>query len=82
MPACNNDLENRQITYARKMLATYHDMAEMIRLGAYKKGTDADVDLSIGYFNKIEAFLNQLPNETSPMIDSYKKLGEILGITE
>jgi len=82
MPACNNDLENRQITYARKMLATYHDMAEMIRLGAYKKGTDADVDLSIGYFNKIEAFLNQLPNETSPMIDGYKKLGEILGITE
>jgi flagellum-specific ATP synthase len=82
MPKCNNDLENKQITYARRMLATYQDMAEMIRLGAYKKGTDPDVDLSIGYFEKIEKFLNQQPGESCSMEDTYKKLGEILGITE
>lgn len=82
MPKCNNDLENKQITYARRMLATYQDMAEMIRLGAYKKGTDPDVDLSIGYFEKIEKFLNQQPGESCSMEDTYKKLGKILGITE
>jgi flagellum-specific ATP synthase len=82
MPKCNNDLENRQISYARKMLAIYQDMSEMIRLGAYKKGTDPDVDLSIGYFNKIETFLNQRPEESCSMDSTYKKLGEILGITE
>jgi flagellum-specific ATP synthase len=80
MPKCNTELENKQVVYARKMLATYQDMAEMIRLGAYKKGTDAEVDLSIGYYTKIEEFLNQRPEENSSMSDSYKKLGEILGI--
>ena len=62
------------------MLATYQDMAEMIRLGAYKKGTDPEVDLSIVYFDKIEQFLNQKPDENCSMKDSYKQLGEILGI--
>ncbi|GAB4169391.1 MAG: flagellar protein export ATPase FliI [Rickettsiaceae bacterium] len=82
MPKCNNDLENRQIAYARKMLAIYQDMSEMIRLGAYKKGTDQEVDLAIGYFNKIEQFLSQRPDESCPMEESYKELGEILGIAE
>ncbi|MFK7973548.1 MAG: flagellar protein export ATPase FliI [Rickettsiaceae bacterium] len=81
MPKCNNELENKQVTYARKMLATYQDMAEMIRLGAYKKGTDPEVDKSIVYFNKIEAFLTQKPEESCSMIESYKQLGAILGIS-
>ncbi|PCJ26299.1 MAG: flagellum-specific ATP synthase FliI [Rickettsiales bacterium] len=82
LPRCNNDLENKQITYARRMLATYHDMAEMIRLGAYKQGTDREVDLSIGYFEQIEEFLNQKPDESCSMEESYKRLGAILNITE
>jgi flagellum-specific ATP synthase len=80
MPKCNSDLETKQITFARRMLSTYHDMAEMIRLGAYKKGTDPEVDQSIGYFTKIEEFLKQAPTEDCAMEESYKKLGEILGI--
>jgi flagellum-specific ATP synthase len=82
MPRCNSDLENKQVKYARRMLSTYQDMAEMIRLGAYKKGTDSEVDLSIGYFNKIEEFLNQNPDEACPMEETYKNLGTILGITK
>jgi flagellum-specific ATP synthase len=82
MPKCNSDLENRQITFARRMLSIYQDMAEMIRLGAYKKGTDSDVDMSISYYNKLEAFFQQQPDENTPMVDSYTRLGQILGITE
>ena len=82
MPKCNSDLENRQVAFARRMLSIYQDMAEMIRLGAYKKGTDPDVDMSINYYNKLEAFFKQQPAESTPMIESYKKLGEILGIIE
>jgi len=81
MPKCNSDLENRQVTYARKMLSTYQDMAEMIRLGAYRRGTDSEVDLSISYFSQIEDFLRQKPDEDCPMSESYKKLGEVIGIT-
>lgn len=80
MPRCNTELENRQITFARKMLSIYNDMAEMIRLGAYKKGTDPEVDQSIVYYNKLESFLTQAPTEASPMSESYMQLGEIIGI--
>lgn len=80
MPKCNDAFENKLITYAKKMLSIYQDMSEMIRLGAYKKGTDPEVDLSIGYFNKIEEFLKQLPNERESMENSYKKLAEILSM--
>ena len=82
MPKCNSGLENRQVTFARRMLSIYQDMAEMIRLGAYKKGTDSDVDMSINYYNKLEAFFKQQPDENNPMAESYRRLGEILGITE
>lgn len=81
MPKCNSELENKQIAYARRMLSTYNDMAEMIRLGAYKKGSNQDVDLAINYYNKIEEFLTQKPDESYPMSESYQKLGEILMIT-
>lgn len=82
MPKCNNVLENKLVTTARRSLSIYNDMAEMIRLGAYKKGTDPEVDNSIILYEKIEKFLNQLPNENCTMSDSFKQLGEILGITE
>lgn len=81
LPQCNSDLENKQITVARKYLSIYHDMAEMIRLGAYKNGTDHEVDMAISYYSKLEGFLAQKPNEVSRITDSYKMLGEILGIT-
>ncbi|MGV2432007.1 MAG UNVERIFIED_CONTAM: hypothetical protein LVQ98_00995 [Rickettsiaceae bacterium] len=82
VPRCNNDLENQLILYGRKMLATYSDMAEMIRLGAYKKGSDEDVDKSIVYFKKLEAFFNQKPDESMHIADSYKELASILDIEE
>src|ERR1700736_3739603 len=34
MPACNNDEESGLVEVARSYLATYEDMAELIRLGA------------------------------------------------
>ncbi len=82
MPKCNSDLENRQVTFAKRMLAIYQDMADMIRLGAYKKGSDPEVDKAIGYYNKLEEFLRQRPDEECPMEESYKKLGEIIGIKQ
>lgn len=82
MPKCNSELENRQVTFARRMLSTYQDMAEMIRLGAYKKGTDAEVDMAINYYLKLEKFLGQKPNEACSMQESYNQLSDILGIKQ
>ena len=38
-------------------IAAYEDMAELIRLGAYKKGSNVEVYEAIFYFPIIEEFL-------------------------
>src|SRR6478752_1236612 len=42
MPGCNTAQEQRIVAQARAPMATYDDMAELIRLGAYKAGTNAE----------------------------------------
>ena len=44
---------------ARQVMATYADMEELIRLGAYRAGSSADVDAAIGLHTPLEAFLAQ-----------------------
>ena len=44
MPGCNSESEQTLVARARKPLTVYEDMAELIRLGAYKAGTNPEVD--------------------------------------
>lgn len=47
MPDCNTPEENEIVSKARRYIASYEDMAELIRLGAYKKGSNREVDEAI-----------------------------------
>ncbi len=78
MPNCNSDNENLIVTSARKALTDYNEMAELIRIGAYKAGTDAQLDIAIRLYPEIENFLNQRPNERDYLEASYAKLAKIL----
>jgi flagellum-specific ATP synthase len=78
MPGCNNAEENALVMKGRRLLATYNDMAEMIRLGAYRKGSDPEVDNAIRYFPAIEAFLSQSPSESKALAECYMELEMIL----
>lgn len=78
MPDCNNDEENRLINKARNYLNIYEDMSEMIRLGAYRKGSDSETDKAISYFQPLEAFLSQRSNEKSDFKASFDGLKNIL----
>lgn len=80
MPACNSDRENALVNTARRHLAAYENMAEMIRLGAYRKGTNKEVDEAMGFYGPIEAFLRQDKNERDDLTHGYVKLAEILGV--
>lgn len=80
MPGCNTDKENDLVMKARRLLATYNDMAEMIRLGAYRKGSDPDVDMAIQYFPAIEGFLSQKPGESKELHACYAELAAILNV--
>src|SRR6185503_1687028 len=66
------------LTRARKVMATYADMEELIRLGAYRPGSSAEVDEAIGYHQPLEAFLGQYKTESTGLLDGYRMLEQIL----
>lgn len=78
MPGCNNDEENALVNRARALIATYENMAELIRLGAYKRGSNPEVDEAIFYYDKLEAFLAQKKKDKVDFVTGYKELKDIL----
>ncbi len=80
MPACNNAQENEIVSAARRHLAAYENMAEMIRLGAYRKGSNAEVDEAMNYYEPIEQFLHQGKDDNDSLAGGYEKLAQILGV--
>ncbi len=49
--------EKEIATKARKLIALYSNMEELVRIGAYAKGADAEVDEAVRLWPQIEAFL-------------------------
>ena len=80
MPDCNTADENLVVSKARSLLASYEEMADMIRLGAYRKGSDPKIDEAIVYYPSLEQFLTQDKNEKIKIEDGYQQLTEILHI--
>ncbi|MDG4574922.1 MAG: flagellar protein export ATPase FliI [Defluviicoccus sp.] len=74
MPGCNSAAENAVVAEARRVLAVYEDMAELIRLGAYKRGTDPEIDRAIALYPRLEAFLRQAKDEKGALKDVYGAL--------
>ncbi|MFI4984296.1 MAG: flagellar protein export ATPase FliI [Rickettsiales bacterium] len=74
IPSCNTPEENALILKAKKYLATYENMADMVRIGAYKAGSDPEVDLAIRYFPAIENFLEQDFKTPDSLENAYLKL--------
>jgi flagellum-specific ATP synthase len=66
------------IVRARQVMATYADMEELIRLGAYRPGASADVDEAIRLHGPLEAFLAQDKSEATGMAEGYAMLHQIL----
>ena len=78
MPACHNDVENTLIREAKRYMSTYSDMEEMIRLGAYRSGSNPEVDASIQYHDPFEAFLSQQKGDYTSLDDGFSALQSIL----
>jgi flagellum-specific ATP synthase len=68
------------LTRARKVMSTYADMEELIRLGAYRPGSSAEVDEAIGLNPALEAFLGQDKADSTSLPDGYKRLEQIVAV--
>jgi flagellum-specific ATP synthase len=64
---------------ARQVMGAYADMEELIRLGAYRPGSSAEVDEAIRLNPALEEFLSQGKDEATGIAESYQRLAAILG---
>ena len=79
MPGCNGAEETARITRARRLMATYDDMAELIRIGAYRTGGDPQVDEAIRLHGALENYLAQdIREEATDIDDGHVRLARLL----
>lgn len=78
MPGCVEPEQMPNIRRARKLMSTYSDMEELIRLGAYRRGSSAEVDEAIAYQPLLDAFLMQGKGESSTLSEGYQQLAQLL----
>ncbi|GAB5047141.1 FliI/YscN family ATPase [Thermodesulfovibrio sp. TK110] len=70
-------VDNKQLKYAQRLLellATYARYEDIINIGAYKEGTNAQVDLAIKMMDRINGFLRQDINEKATFQESLRQL--------
>ena len=82
MPRAADQAYLPALTKARQVMATYADMEELIRLGAYRPGTSADVDEAIRLHRPLEDFLRQGKEEATSLAEGYRRLAQIVASAE
>jgi flagellum-specific ATP synthase len=78
MPGCVPVPVRPTLQKAREFMSVFADMEELIRLGAYRKGSDPQVDRAIALYPALEAFLGQQREERTSIADGYTMLDAIL----
>lgn len=78
VPGCLSPAERAIVVKARALLSAYDEMEDLIRLGAYKRGTSADVDEAMRFYPALEAFLAQELHDQSDMHESFMNLANLL----
>jgi len=62
----------------RALMAIYEENSELIQIGAYKQGTDRQIDKAIHYYPKIKAFLEQDIFEYHTLDDAIEMMHQLL----
>jgi flagellum-specific ATP synthase len=78
MPGCQLPHERQIVKSARQALSAYSNMEELIRIGAYRAGSDPQIDRAIMLNPDLEAFLSQDKDETATLDDCFNRLDGIL----
>ena len=79
MPKAISEERNVVLRRAKQLITTYEDMAELIRLGAYRSGSDPAVDEAIALYPDIEAFLTQNKDDSTSIDEGFERLVRIIG---
>jgi flagellum-specific ATP synthase len=61
----------------RRLMATYEGARDLIRIGAYQKGGDAELDRAVGLMQALNMFLTQKPDESCDFRETVATLLQI-----
>ncbi|MGP0096129.1 MAG: FliI/YscN family ATPase [Terriglobales bacterium] len=74
MPAVISDEHLAKTNLIRRLFATYKASEELIRIGAYQKNSDPDLDRAVTLMPQLGEFLRQSSREVAGMKDSLDRL--------
>jgi len=74
MPSVASAAHMLKANQLRKLLASYRASEDLIRIGAYQKGSDAELDRAIALLPTLNSFLQQLPTEKVSLSVNVEKL--------
>ena len=78
VPGCNDPAENAATARARAILSLHAEMADLVRLGAYRAGSDLAVDEAIRLAPRLNALLRQARDEQTGLAEGFAALTAIL----
>jgi flagellum-specific ATP synthase len=71
---------SRAVQAVRRSMAVYAEAEDLINVGAYRPGSNADIDAAIEKHSAIRDFLVQTVGESCPLSSTLQRLGEIAGM--
>jgi flagellum-specific ATP synthase len=77
MPAVTGTEHRTQASTVRRLLAAHARSEDLIRIGAYKVGTDEDLDRAIRAMTSLREFLEQRSDERTTMQESVARLNAL-----
>ncbi|HEY0759291.1 MAG TPA: FliI/YscN family ATPase [Acidisarcina sp.] len=77
MPSVVSEQHGSQARALRALMAAYARSEDLIRIGAYQKGADPQLDRAVEVLPRLNTFLNQRPSEAPPLAETVQALLEL-----
>ncbi|MGB8259820.1 MAG: flagellum-specific ATP synthase FliI, partial [Terracidiphilus sp.] len=77
MPAVTHADHRGQAALVRRLLAVYQRSEDLVRIGAYKPGTDADLDRAIRARGALREFMTQPATERVTLAQAVHRLAAL-----
>ena len=78
MTSISDEMHIKRLQRFKQLLAAYYKNRDLINIGAYVKGSNPEIDLSLAYFPKLQAFIQQSLSESVDYNDSLQQLTTLL----
>ena len=78
MPAIVSERHLELAGKAKNVMAVHRDAEDLINIGAYKQGSNKEIDYAISRIGEINNFLRQGFNQSSSMEETLMNMGEFI----